>query len=409
MIRSGTLYIGSIQREWNAVDWLRGKAKSLGRLFTLVPQSHGEVLTETRSTTQAAFLPPNSVDYIFTDPPFGDNLMYSELNFLWEGWLKVFTNQTPEAVIAKSQKKGFDAYTSLMESCFQTYYRALKPGRWMTVVFHNSRNAVWNAIQEGLQRAGFVVADVRTIDKRQRSFNQVQAARAVKQDLVISAYKPNGELEERFKLQSGTEEGAWDFVLRPLGEAPSLCVAGRKKRRPVAERLNYLLFDRMVAFHIERGVTVPLSAAEFYSGLEQRFTPRDGMYFLSEQIPLYDKKRLSVKEVIQLELYVNDEVSAIQWLRHQLTQKPQTFQELHPQFMTEIAGWEKHEKRLELLTLLDENFLMFDGNGEVPSQVHRYLSSNFKELRNLPKHHPNLRSKATDRWYIPDPRKAGDL
>jgi len=40
------------------------------------------------------------------------------------------------------------------------YCRVLKPGRWMTVVFHNSRNAVWNAIQEAMQAAGFVVADV---------------------------------------------------------------------------------------------------------------------------------------------------------------------------------------------------------------------------------------------------------
>lgn len=71
----------------------------------------------------------------------------------------------------------------------------------------------------------------------------------------------------------------------------------------------------MVAFHVQRGVTVPLSAAEFYAGLEKRFDPRDGMYFLSEQVAEYDKKRLTVKEVLQLELFVIDEASAIQWLR----------------------------------------------------------------------------------------------
>jgi hypothetical protein len=133
------------------------------------------------------------------------------------------------------------------------------------------------------------------------------------------------------------------------------------------------------------------------------------MYFLPEQAPEYDKKRMTVKEVLQLELFVRDEASAIQWLKQQLTKKPQTFQELQPQFMKEIGGWEKHEKPLELSELLEQNFLRHDGKVDVPSQIHSYLSTNFKELRNLPKDDESLRAKAKDRWYVPDPNKAGDL
>jgi hypothetical protein len=165
----------------------------------------------------------------------------------------------------------------------------------------------------------------------------------------------------------------------------------------------------MVAFHVQRRVTVPLSAAEFYQGLVERFSERDGMYFLPDQAAEYDKKRLTVKEVLQLEFFVIDETSAIQWLKQQLTKKPQTFQELHPQFLKEIGGWQKYEKPLELSELLEENFLRYTGTGEVPSQIHSYLSTNFKELRNLSKEDPALRAKAKDRWYVPDPNKAGDL
>jgi len=164
-----------------------------------------------------------------------------------------------------------------------------------------------------------------------------------------------------------------------------------------------------VAFHVQRGVTVPLSAAEFYAGLEQRFPPREGMYFLADQVAEYDKKRMTVKEILQLQLFVTDEASSIQWLKQQLTKKPQTFQDIHPQFLKELGGWQKHEKPLELSELLKENFLSFDGQGEVPSQIHSYLSSNFKELRNLAKDNSALRAKGKDRWYVPDPNKAGDL
>jgi hypothetical protein len=108
-------------------------------------------------------------------------------------------------------------------------------------------------------------------------------------------------------------------------------------------------------------------------------------------------------------IFVSDEASAIQWLRQQLAKKPQTFQELHPQFLKEIGGWSKNEVPLELSTILEQNFLHYDGNEEVSSQIHSYLSSNFKELRNLPKDAPELRTKGKDRWYVPDPNKAGDL
>ena len=97
--------------------------------------------------------------------------------------------------------------------------------------------------------------------------------------MVISAYKPNGGLEERFKLEAGTEEGVWDFVRTHLKQLP-VFVSKDGQAEVIAERQNYLLFDRMVAFHVQRGVTVPLSAAEFYAGLTQRFSERDGMYFL---------------------------------------------------------------------------------------------------------------------------------
>ena len=93
-----------------------------------------------------------------------------------------------------------------MERCFAEFYRILKPGRWMTVVFHNSQNRIWNAIQEAIMRAGFVIADVRTLDKKQGTFKQVTSTTAVKQDLVISAYKPNEGLEKRFEAKKALKK-----------------------------------------------------------------------------------------------------------------------------------------------------------------------------------------------------------
>src|SRR5690606_33775076 len=149
-------------------------------------------------------------DYIFLDPPFGSNLNYSELNFLWESWLKVWTNNKPEAVENSVQGKGLNEYRQIMTACFKEAYRVLKPGRWMTVEFSNTSAAVWNSIQTALMEAGFIVANVSALDKKQGSFKAVTTPTAVKQDLVISAYKPNDGFEERFLKVATTEDGVWE-------------------------------------------------------------------------------------------------------------------------------------------------------------------------------------------------------
>jgi hypothetical protein len=362
------------------------------------------------STSSATSIPvaDESIDYIFIDPPFGGFQLYADLNFLWEAWMGILTKRQTDIIVDGVQKKGSNEYQALITRAFRECGRVIKSGRWMTLKFHNSSNAIWTLIQQGLLDSGFVVANVAASDKKLGTTKQITDASTVRQDLIISAYKPNGGLEDRFKLTAGTEEGVWDFVRTHLKQLP-VFVSKDGQAEVIAERQNYLLFDRMVAFHVQRGVTVPLSAAEFYKGLTQRFPERDGMYFLPDQVAEYDKKRMSVKEILQLELFVIDESSAIQWLKQQLIKKPQTFQELHPQFLKEIGGWQKHEKPLELSELLEQNFLRYDGKVEVPSQIHSYLSSNFKELRNLPKNDESLRAKAKDRWYVPDPNKAGDL
>ena len=111
----------------------------------------------------------------------------------------------------------------------------------------------------------------------------------------------------------------------------------------------------------------------------------------------------------QISLFVSDESSAIQWLRQLLKEKPQTFADINPQFMQQLGGWSKNEEQLDLRELLNQNFLNYYGKGPVPEQIHAYLSTNWKEMRNLAKGDPQLIAKAKDRWYVPDPNKAGDL
>jgi hypothetical protein len=130
----------------------------------------------------------------------------------------------------------------------------------------------------------------------------------------------------------------------------------------------------MIAFHIQKGASIPMGAADFYAGLKQRFPERDGMYFLPDQVILYDKKRMEMELNDQISFLIRDEKTAIQWLRRELEKKPRTYQEIMPQFLQELHQM-KYEKLPELMNLLEENFLQ-DEKG---------------------------------RWYVPDPSKQSDL
>ena len=172
---TGTLYVPQLSSEANVLHVMANKIKQLQRYYRTLRVPDG--CTPAMLLGSAANLErvkSDSVDYIFTDPPFGSNLFYADCNLIWESWLGSLTERDKEIVVHRSQRpadggKTIHEYGELMSKSMAEMYRVLKPGGWATVVFHNTDGSVWNAIQTAAHSAGFESHAALSLDRKQQS------------------------------------------------------------------------------------------------------------------------------------------------------------------------------------------------------------------------------------------------
>lgn len=360
---NGTLYIASQFCESNVFEAYRNKLQKFCSAFDMLGQNN---VTSIASAVALKTMPDNCCDYIFTDPPFGANIMYSDLNSIWEGWLRVQTEQKTEAIVNKNQDKSLFDYQQLMYSSLREFYRILKPGKWITVEFSNTSAAIWNSIQTALQNTGFVVAGVSALDKQQGSFKAVTTTTAVKQDLIISCFKPSEKMLEMFQSSSDSAQNVWDFTNELLEHLPVHLIRDLKTTS-VVERSPKILYDRLISYYVQRGLPVPIDAREFQAGLRERFLERDGMFFTADQAFDYEnKKKATIGFEASQVLFVSSEAEGIEWLKREL-QEPKTYADLTNPWNTAQLTPKKGDKIPELKTILEENFIEDeDGQWRVP-------------------------------------------
>jgi len=120
---------------------------------------HKDFLIRNQSATNLSFIPDNSIDYIFTDPPYADSVPYLELHYLWSQWMQFAVNFDDEIIMsdspARKDKSDFEQYERLIKIVFRLLCDKLKPNHWMTVTFHNSKIYIYNAIIKAAVLAGF--------------------------------------------------------------------------------------------------------------------------------------------------------------------------------------------------------------------------------------------------------------
>lgn len=196
----GTYYLPQIFKE--RMVWNTFVRKFNENIKGLIEIWHKGILNiSTESATDITVITSNSLEYIFTDPPYADNVQYGELNFIWESWLGFDTHWHDEEIIINDVRgKTEEDWARMMKKAMSECYRVLKPGRWISLCYHDTSEGTWQLVQDIMTEVGFIpdTSDsVLSIDAGQKSYNQLVADKVSKRDLVINFRKPKpGEVEQ---------------------------------------------------------------------------------------------------------------------------------------------------------------------------------------------------------------------
>ena len=225
---AGTYYLPQISKEVKVSSSFESKLKVAIKGWQEIGSFIPDVLISTDSATDLTNIKSNTIDYIFTDPPYADKVQYGELNFIWEAWLGFDTHWHDEEIIVNEIRgKTVEDWANMMRQAMAECYRVLKPGRCISLCYHDTSEGTWALIQDIMAEVGFIVEKTEAalyIDTEQKSYNQLVADKVNKRDLVINFRKPKpGEL------------------------IPSIAITGDENKTTFTEKVRQIIQDYLAA------------------------------------------------------------------------------------------------------------------------------------------------------------------
>lgn len=257
----------------------------------------GTALISTRSATDLHdFLPSDSVDYIFADPPYGDSVPYLEYSAFWLGWFGITPDYENEIIISNSslRDKGIVNYRTSLRKVFDECYRVLKPGRWMTLTFHNRYLNVWDALVSGMLTAGFEFVNCTyQVPAVIPAKAQLSRSGSVTGDVILNFRKPVQP------LPTIVSESVAHFKDVILGEA----------ERTISERGGEASTDeiiRAVIITLLKARLTHVSEYAIISILKERFESKDSHWSLRPQerhlIKRYEQLNVAIERIVYTSL-----------------------------------------------------------------------------------------------------------
>ncbi len=160
------------------------------------------------TATNLNHIETESIDYIYTDPPYGSKINYLDLSIMWNAWLDLDVTEDDyelEAIEGGEHHKSSEDYTELLALSIKEMYRVLKFNRWMSFVFAHKDPKFWHFIVNTAEKLGFEYAGAVKQGNGQTSFKKRQNPFSVLSGQLIINFKKVKTPEAIQKINLGTD------------------------------------------------------------------------------------------------------------------------------------------------------------------------------------------------------------
>jgi len=225
-IQKGTYYIPQLLHDIHVWNFMEEALSDMIAGYYAIGKLGNQLMIST-SDARSLDLPNSSVDYIFTDPPYAEKVQYGELNFVWEAWLDLDTQwHDQEIIVNEVRNKTERDWAAGMHQALMQCYRVLKPGRCISLCYHDTSAGTWSLLQDLMAEVGFIVEktdSVLYIDSKTKTTNQYFADKVTKRDLIINFRKPK------------------------LHELAVLTISGDEDETTFAEKVHAIIHDYLIS------------------------------------------------------------------------------------------------------------------------------------------------------------------
>jgi len=160
-IKMGTYYVPPLIKDNNVLESFIRKVKknhnSNKKIFKNI--KNNTVQIQSMDATQMNKIKTNSIDIIYTDPPYSDIINYSELNIVWESWLSLQSNYTNEMIVCEENGKSLKNYFILFEKFLSEASRVLKINKKLIIIFNHPKIYHWSQLQKIIISSKFKIVD----------------------------------------------------------------------------------------------------------------------------------------------------------------------------------------------------------------------------------------------------------
>ena len=104
------------------------------------------------------YVDKDTVDYIYTDPPYGAHIAYLDLSTMWHAWLGLeVTGEMRQREAIEGGEQQFDEkhYLDVLGESFEQMFYTLKDEAWLSFVFYHKDPNLWYSIRDMLRYIGF--------------------------------------------------------------------------------------------------------------------------------------------------------------------------------------------------------------------------------------------------------------